>query len=403
MRRCNQFRIVLFVCSIFVTLGLSGCKKTQKITIGFYSSSEVIEKNLEELIKSISSENQIKPTFVKISQDTSLEEQIKKNKISAIITPAGTTLKNTLEAADKSSAVSFELTEGMFSTMKQATVTENKKAAALPLLIDHLEIDIDSQSFMDSGMKAINTWKDIEKFCKIQQKRVDGPIAFTGNDSVFFLDLLGAITEALSGVESYDRAVEILNSEENIGENFDANAVVKKLFSVQNAPLSNTEYYLRKLISAKYVNPVVREFTGYDIDVMAQDRRARVIFTTLSAHRSYNPQGIARYSTMYMPSKFSPDARHFTANVTYFVPVKNNPATETILQNLYSPDYQGELSRRTGLSPVLAQCRTPDKQADDVRYWISATGTPLAGLGHETKLSTEQLKLLKDEILGLIF
>ena len=52
------------------------------------------------------------------------------------------------------------------------------------------------------------------------------------------------------------------------------------------------------------------------------------------------------------------------------------------------------MSRATGLAPVFAQCRTPDRQADDVRYWVAATNAPLAGLSREVALSKKQ----KDEL-----
>lgn len=403
MRSCNLLKSVLFIGIVSLSLIFTGCKKDKKVTIGFYSNSETITKSMEEMIKEISSQNKIKTSFVILSESSSLEAQIKKNKINAIITPAGMSLKKCIEQTDKDSGIPYELTNNMFSTMREATITNNKKAIGLPLVIDHLEIDIDTQSFNDSGMKAINTWRDIEKFCKSQQKRIENPIAFTGNDAVFLLDLIGAITEAQAGINSYNKAVEILTSEENTGANFKAENVAKQLFMGNNAPLSVAQNYLKKLNSSGYLNPVTREFSNYDIDILAQDRRARVIFTTLSSHRSYNASGISHFSTMYLPSKVSPESRHFTANVTYFVPIQNNGALVSLVEKLYSPENQSDLARKTGLSPVLAHCRTPDKQSDDVRYWISATGTPVAGLGHETSLSKEQLNLLKDEILGLIF
>ena len=52
---------------------------------------------------------------------------------------------------------------------------------------------------------------------------------------------------------------------------------------------------------------------------------------------------------------------------------------------------------------ILANCRTPDQQANDARFWIAATNAPLAGLGHEAELSKEDLAKLADEIRALVF
>ena len=38
---------------------------------------------------------------------------------------------------------------------------------------------------------------------------------------------------------------------------------------------------------------------------------------------------------------------------------------------------QEKLCAQTGFAPVLAQCKTVDRQADDARYWVAATNPPL--------------------------
>lgn len=384
---------------IIVLFSFTSCQKNNdKLTIGFFSNSKVIETNVQDLIEKIGAEKNIKITCIEISESENLETQIKKNKIDAIITPAGTTLNQTLENSDKNASVPFELTAEMFTTMRESTITKNNQAVALPLLLNHLEIDIDTQSFMDSEMKNINSWEDIDAYCDLQKLKVENPVTFAASNSIFVLDLLGALTESFSGIESYKNAVKILNDDKNVGQNFNAKELANKLATSNKAPLINATNYLRKLNQNEYLHQSYKDFTNYDVSVLAQDRRARVIFTTLADHRQYEPDGIARFSTIYMPSTIAGE-RHFTANVTYIVPVKNNQLLVTVLQDLLNSDYQSELSRRTGLAPVLANCRTPDKQASDVRYWVSATSTPLAGLGHETKLTSAQLEKLLAEIL----
>ena len=71
-------------------------------------------------------------------------------------------------------------------------------------------------------------------------------------------------------------------------------------------------------------------------------------------------------------------------------------------RNLTLEEIQENLSRGTGVAPVLAQCRTPDKQANDARYWIAATTTPLPGLANEVYLTAEQKKVITAEIIARI-
>ena len=82
----------------------------------------------------------------------------------------------------------------------------------------------------------------------------------------------------------------------------------------------------------------------------------------------------------------------------YAIPVTSNPNASKIAQDFISVDFQESLCRSTGLAPVLRNCRTTDVQASDVRFWIASSSTPNAGLGHETSLTKEQLRQIKNEL-----
>jgi hypothetical protein len=75
---------------------------------------------------------------------------------------------------------------------------------------------------------------------------------------------------------------------------------------------------------------------------------------------------------------------------------------ESVLAELISVQAQETMSRSTGIAPVLAQCRTPDKQADDARFWIAATTCPLPGLSNEVYLTKSQKTALSAEIASRI-
>ncbi|MCQ2591178.1 MAG: hypothetical protein MJ188_00210 [Treponema sp.] len=379
-----------------------GCKKSKTVNIAFYSADEKVENTLKNMLEDNFLEDDTAINFFTLSSNDVLDETfVKKNKIDLVFTAAGNSLKNALLLADESYGVSEDLTSEMFGSMKEASYIKNNKAIALPLCIDHLEVCIDSQAFMDSEIPAINTWKDVENFCRLQKKEIDFPIAFESQDSVFFIDMIGALGEALCGYDAYTKAVDILAGNDFSGENFNANKITEQLFWTENAPFAQVYVFLRNMYGEKLINPSVREFSSYDVDFLIQERKARVVLTSLSKHRGYNTKGISRFSTIYVPSTFLPVQRHFTANATYVLPTSNNSKNPLLIEKLLSPDAQGDFSRKTGLSPVLSNCRTPDKQSSDVRYWIAATNAPLAGLGHEANLSVKQLDILRDEILGM--
>ena len=162
-------------------------------------------------------------------------------------------------------------------------------------------------------------------------------------------------------------------------------------------------YYLKQLVKKGYITTASKQLIHTDINSYIQQRVTKSFFTTLSVHRTYDINAVSRFSTIYVPSKNEASLRHFTATTTYAVPLTPNQNVEFIVEQLVETETQSTLSQTTGLAPVLANCRTPDQQADDARYWIAATNAPLAGLSHEADLSESELNRLADEVRVLVF
>lgn len=403
MKKLVKSLIVIFIAVVVLFVSLFVKKSnTKSVSIAFYKTSTYLNTNIIDVITPICEANEIKVSFYTLQSGISLENQVNNKKYDIIITPDGASLNHAIAIANNKSSLNQSVTQEMFSTMKNKAHYNKNNVTALPLIIDHLEIDIDKQSFLDSGMKNINSWDDIEQFCILQQEYINNPMIFAGNNTIFFFDFIGALCEAHSGYDSYIKSVNIINSDEFKDNNFNEKELYNTLFVSDGAPLKETEAVLKQYYSNNFIGKITKDYVNYDIDVMAQDRRGRVIFTTLSDHRSFNASGISRYSSIYFPSNIAANNRHFTANVTFAVPVQNKEAVNIILKEIVSQAVQTELGRKTGLATVLANCRTPDKQADDVRYWVSATEPPLAGLGHDADLRIDQLDLLRNEILSHI-
>lgn len=407
MKKTNFFYLlIIFVALIAagsIIFGISSRKSKNSITIGFYNSTENVASSLSTLVKRYSESPNIKMNFYFFNSDSDISEQIKKNKIDLIIAPAGYAVKKAIALADEECSYPKEKLSEMFSSMQQSVIIKDEKIKALPVIFDNFEIDIEKSTFYMSGMKSISTWKDIEEFSAIQKNKGNYAISFAGADTLFLLDLLGALGEAFEGESAYNKAAEILSLQASLST-FDAKEVADKLFIVPDAPLAYSLYYLRKLVEKGYVTPASQYLKHSDINSYIQQRVTNLFFTKLSVHRTYDIKAIDRYSTIFVPSKTIPENRHFTANITYAVPVNSkNKNINSLIEYLLTSQVQGELSQMTGLAPVLANCPTPDQQSDDARYWVAATSTPVAGLGHEAFLSTEQQKELQAEIIKLLF
>ncbi len=376
------------------------------LNIAFYDSDPAIETAFTSLITDFADTNQKTVNFYKIDKETELSAQIKKNKLDLILAPAGYAVKNAVAVADDKAGAPDECLGQMFLTMQQSALTKNDKIVAVPLIFDNLEINIEYSAFSMSGLQAINTWQDIEEFAAIQKKKIDYPLSFAGSDPVFLLDLLGALGEAFEGADAYNEAAQILIQSVAAGSSgFDAKQIANEIFIVPDAPLAYSLYYLKQLIKNGYATPACRELKHTDVNSFMLQRVTNMFFTTLSIHRTYDVKAVERYSSIYVPSKTSASQRHFTSTITYAVPVSSGKkeSVDSLIEYLVSTKIQEQLCQKTGLAPVLANCSTCDKQADDARFWVAATSTPLAGLGHEANLSDSQKDQLRDAIWELMF
>lgn len=407
MKKTNLFYLLIIfvalIAAVSIIFGISSRKSKNSITIGFYNSTENVASSLSTLVKRYSESPNIKTNFYFFNSDSDISEQVRKNKIDLIIAPAGYAVKKAIALADEECSYPKEKLSEMFSSMQQSAIIKDEKIKALPIIFDNFEIDIEKSTFYMSGMKSISTWKDIEEFCAIQKKKGEYPVSFAAADTLFLLDLLGALGEAFEGEAAYNKAAEILSLQASLST-FDAKDVADKLFIVPDAPLAYSLYYLRKLVEKGYVTPASQYLKHSDINSYIQQRVTNLFFTKLSVHRTYDIKAIDRYSSIFVPSKTNPENRHFTANITYAVPVNSkNKNINSLIEYLLSSQAQGELSEMTGLAPVLANCPTPDQQSDDARYWVAATSTPLAGLSYEAELTDTQKEALRDAILSLLF
>lgn len=385
-----------------ILFGIKASKADKTITVGFYNTTESIQQALTKLTQEYADKNDKNIAFYNFDSENSFYEQVQKHKLDLIFASDGYAVKNAVSAASEGSSFSDIDLSGLFSTMVESAKTKEKKYNAIPLIFDNFEIDIEISAFKMSGMKAIATWKDIAEFSQIQTGKTDYPVSFAGVEPVLLLDLFGALGEAMEGKEAYDKAAEILIQAANSGD-FDAEEIVKKLFIYPDAPIPYSMYYLQQYVKKGYITPAAQYLKHTDINSYIQQRVTNLFFTTLSTHRTYDPKAVARYSSIYVPSNTRPEQRHFTANITFAVPVSKKADNEALVQELISTASQASLSQMTGLAPVLANCPTPDKQSDDARFWIAATSTPVAGLGHEAELTEEEFKQLALEINRLLF
>lgn len=424
-------KIAILTSFLGILLCLSGCsKKNQTVNVAFFGLEPNIQKGIKTSLEKYS-ENQTSIYKINIvelgeadySTENWLENQLCEKNISMLFTEAGWKVSEAVKTAEKINSgkkrihlpeLNTSLLSGMTTSMQKSAIIKEKTLSAIPVLINHLELNIELPSLRSSGREEILTWKDFEAFARQQAQHVQGPVLFGGEDSVFFLDFLGAVCESLDGTKNYEKAVEILREAEiasanaAAGEKMDYAEVVDKLVNYGDSPLYNTIVLLNSYYKKGLINQSSFNLKPKNLQLLFRAREQKLIFTTLSARRPFESKTMSAYLSIFVPSENAPGSRTFTANITYAIPVvqqKNKKANKAVCElaaAITSEELQENFSRSTGLAPANRTCRTPDVQAADVRYYIAATNPPLAGLGHEANLPASDLQKLCAELRTLI-
>ena len=388
--------LVLAVVFALAAIIFSG----KKNTVAIWGLEKPQSLAVKSEIEKISKEQNLALEVQILDGEKSLSSQLMiPAKILAVITTKGYGTETAESKAGKNSALPADLTSEMTSSMRSAAKITRNEIAVIPLLSDNLEIDIATQAFRNSGMSAISTWSDIENFSKIQKRKIEFPLVFSGADGKFFLDLLGGLAEAFDGQDSYKKAREILKNA--VGKRFNAAELSDELAENPDSPLITSIRTLKNWQKNGLLNPNTFALSKRDVNAFVSSGLASGFFMSLSDHRNFGGK-ISNYSSIYLPSENNAAARCFTSATICAVPLKKSKSVEKLIRTLVSQEGQENLSRATGLAPVLAHCRTPDKQADDVRYWIAATNTPNAGLGNEIFFTTSQYRQLAKELAAKV-
>lgn len=267
----------------------------------------------------------------------------------------------------------------MTTSVKQAAQPVDGRIAAVPLLIDHCEIDINRNAFSSSGMEELSYWSDLETFADKTRASSLAAAVFAGADDASLVNVFGAMTEALSGVDSWNRAVAEIQAafaEGGAAARIASEAAARLL--QKDGALYEAGNTVRRWIDIGIFPKNVMELTMDDIEFYMTHHLSQTAFMTLSDHRTLPIEALSEFTSIYYPSRGG-TVRHFTAPVIFAVPLTKNKTARSSIRSL-AVSLQNMLSVRTGLAPAEASAGVPDRQADDVRYWVAASEAPLPAL-----------------------
>lgn len=283
-------------------------------------------------------------------------------------------------SAAKKTGFDTGILDGMTTSIKNSAPSAKGLITGVPLLIDNYEVDVQLESFTKSGVGSVTVWNDITKLAgKVRTNSVI-PILFPAENDESLINLFGALVESTSGVHAWNSMVQkLIALSESGNTTFSAYGELVNQMNQPDGELFGAVSLIQSWKKDGLIPNNISQISFKDITAYMSANLTPIAFMTLSQHRTIEYKTISKFSSIYYPSVNSDAERYFTAPVILAVPLSKDKVAHNSVR-LLSNSMQTQLCSRTGLAPVQANCSTPDKQSDDVRYWVAASNKPLPTL-----------------------
>ncbi len=359
------------------------CEILRKPSVSFYNIDARTQAAITKQIQQIQNGNR-KKEFRTVTLDSSVPLSAQKKiwrKTGIIFAALDYDCEAMFRSDRKISGLPASVLGGMPTTTVNSVPSSGGTVPFVPLLYDFYQVDVNYPVFVSSRIDNINVWDDFISFAEKSKLRVSVPLVFPGRNHSEFLNIFGMITEATSG---YRALAEIQSqlynafTEDKKNRNQSENtAVTEKVyeFAEKNTAFRKTAGIIRFMRKEKLVPENIRDFPLTDMKFFMDQNLPAAAFIKLSEHRSMDRSALENFKSVYCPGTELTAARKFPAAMICAAAVKKDKRTAEIIRQLASSG-QTALALESGLAPVQKNCRIPDKQADDVRYWLAASDGP---------------------------
>lgn len=309
------------------------------------------------------------------------------------------------------------LLSGTASTIqKTVPLSEKNKNQIfyLPFLYDMYLIDVNYEYFKKTSAPFLDTWDDLVSIAEKEADFVNTPVVFPVKDDEEFLNIFGQFIEAFFTFEEYESFQSSLYS---AFKNDIKNAEFEKKSATLNTSFEQTTSLIEKFVESPVFKKIavtfaemqnkgiladdVTNFSKEDSLFFAENKLCGFYLTSLSNHRLIPRNSLNDYKSIYFPNTGKYQERKFCADEYAVAKIKSNKSSKQIIEAI-SSTYQTVLSTQTGLAPVQKNCKTPDQQSDDVRYYLAASAGPVLPLS-SCMPSTQAQKLVSHLIKRNLF
>lgn len=366
---------------------------SRTLTVGLYDLTDAEKTAVHDALELLNKERSTPYTIIydEFSDEKTLASQVSvkgRNAHDVVFTHSGIqadTLVQELPLKIRKSAWYAESTVESYTSSFKSKSLKNPDGTVvqLPLLSDLCEVDIDRSVLNATGISTIISWDDIEVFARRAKSYCDTPIVFAGRDDDTLINVLGCLTESMDSAKAFQEveAALLTVAKENPASLEQAfGQVLRQNATNPSSPLYAAVHTLVRWFKMDVIHPEALNLTLQDVSTLMDFGSAAVVLNTLSEHRLAPQNSIGRYATIYYPSEVRPEARAFSADVMIAIPLSRNAEKNSFVAQLSGSDMQEQMCFTSALAPADANCRIPDVQSDNVRYWIAATNMPLAPL-----------------------
>lgn len=379
-------KLVIYLSCVFVALILLSLLalsvSSHKTVAAFYGISEPNQKNIQTILQTTSIKKNKKKEayhFVTLDSSVSLKKALK-----AAGTPDLLFIYGGLNAdyaasvsAQKKAGFTTDILNGMYSNIRQTAKIEKNKVTAVPVLVDHYEIDVQRAKFESSSISQINMLSDLEEFARIAKSSTVGPVIFAAGNDVELINVFGALVEAVSGRKAVEAGIEKIRKTVSVGKTSQSSFYNLLLeLTSQGGEWHEAAELLKHWSKINILPKNIYQMQKNDVRAFLESNLSVVAFMSLSDHRSLKRDIISRYSSSFIPGTAINVERNLTAPVIYAIQMKKGKQAHSSVM-LLADSLQTSLCAKTGLAPVQKNCPTPDIQSDDVRYLVAASGVPL--------------------------
>lgn len=385
--------VLLFLIACSVSLFFMFRKQnSNRFSVLFYKIPVPLQESISGILSNEKNEKGFPIDFTFVNAEDKAQLNLELKKADLVFTLMGKEANNIVSSIPEKnlSASLFDSRDIGNASISAATValespfSGKKKVSQIPVLFDGYEMLLSKPTMEYTNTKRISSWLDIEYFADRAKDSCPAPFIFAGGDDEILLGTMSVIIEALDGKETHRKLIQRL-----LNYGGDMNKLVAEL-SQEDQPLEEVMKRFARWKKNKIFSTDILNMSCEEVRLLLERHSSAVSILPLSEHRKISPAAVKYLTTIpihsnemefYFPSMRPLNTRAVVSPTICMISRSSDSTLKNAARAIVHEENQEFLARSSGLAPLLANCKIPDVQSDDIRFWIAASSKPEIPLG----------------------